>query len=30
MSDIGTPARKEYFLCAETPGAARAWVSTLK
>ncbi|XP_078163721.1 uncharacterized protein LOC144558742 isoform X2 [Carex rostrata] len=27
---IGTPAKKEYFLCAETPGAARAWVSTLK
>ncbi|KAJ4800017.1 PH domain containing protein [Rhynchospora pubera] len=27
---IGTPAKKEYFLCAETPGAARAWVDTLK
>ncbi|KAJ3670050.1 hypothetical protein LUZ60_010374 [Juncus effusus] len=26
---IGTPLKKEYFLCAETPGAARAWVSTL-
>ncbi|KAJ4976563.1 hypothetical protein NE237_001669 [Protea cynaroides] len=26
---IGTPQRKDYFLCAETPGAARAWVSTL-
>ncbi|XP_052208158.1 uncharacterized protein LOC127811973 [Diospyros lotus] len=26
---IGTPQKKEYFLCAETPGAARAWVSTL-
>ncbi|KAB5557401.1 hypothetical protein DKX38_008310 [Salix brachista] len=27
--DIGTPQRKDYFLCAETPGAARAWVATL-
>lgn len=26
---IGTPQKKEYFLCAETPGAARAWVATL-
>ncbi|XP_008787323.2 switch-associated protein 70-like [Phoenix dactylifera] len=26
---IGTLQKKEYFLCAETPGAARAWVSTL-
>ncbi|KAK4797327.1 hypothetical protein SAY86_029653 [Trapa natans] len=26
---IGTPTKKDYFLCAETPGAARAWVSTL-
>lgn len=26
---IGTPQKKDYFLCAETPGAARAWVSTL-
>ncbi|KAL6647809.1 hypothetical protein ACP70R_015246 [Stipagrostis hirtigluma subsp. patula] len=26
---IGTPPKKEYFLCAETPSAARAWVSTL-
>ncbi|XP_008806690.1 switch-associated protein 70-like [Phoenix dactylifera] len=26
---IVTPQKKEYFLCAETPGAARAWVSTL-
>ncbi|XP_010942619.1 uncharacterized protein [Elaeis guineensis] len=26
---IATPQKKEYFLCAETPGAARAWVSTL-
>ncbi|RVW82256.1 hypothetical protein CK203_041729 [Vitis vinifera] len=23
------PQKKDYFLCAETPGAARAWVSTL-
>ncbi|KAK1326320.1 hypothetical protein QJS10_CPA01g00778 [Acorus calamus] len=29
LQDIGTPQKKEYFLCAETPGAARAWVSTL-
>ncbi|KAM7265179.1 hypothetical protein ACFE04_002862 [Oxalis oulophora] len=28
--DIGTPQRKDYFLCAETPGAARAWVQTLQ
>jgi hypothetical protein len=28
--DIGTPQKKEYFLCAETPSAARAWVSTLQ
>ncbi|KAM0848868.1 hypothetical protein ACQ4PT_054078 [Festuca glaucescens] len=27
--DIGTPQKREYFLCAETPSAARAWVSTL-
>ncbi|TVU41059.1 hypothetical protein EJB05_14550 [Eragrostis curvula] len=27
--NIGTPQKKEYFLCAETPSAARAWVSTL-
>ncbi|TYI68085.1 hypothetical protein E1A91_D08G064500v1 [Gossypium mustelinum] len=26
---IGTPQKNDYFLCAETPGAARAWVSTL-
>ncbi|CAH2059983.1 unnamed protein product [Thlaspi arvense] len=26
---IGTPQKKDYFLCAETPGAARAWVTTL-
>ncbi|XP_058071989.1 uncharacterized protein LOC131220972 isoform X2 [Magnolia sinica] len=26
---IGTPQKKEYYLCAETPGATRAWVSTL-
>uniref|UniRef100_A0ACD5U8L1 Uncharacterized protein n=1 Tax=Avena sativa TaxID=4498 RepID=A0ACD5U8L1_AVESA len=26
---IGTPQKREYFLCAETPSAARAWVSTL-
>ncbi|KAM3344478.1 switch-associated protein 70 isoform X1 [Capsicum galapagoense] len=26
---VGTPPKKDYFLCAETPGAARAWVSTL-
>ncbi|KAL0710495.1 hypothetical protein Bca4012_017473 [Brassica carinata] len=24
-----TPQKKDYFLCAETPGAARAWVTTL-
>lgn len=29
LLDIGTPQKKEYFLCAETPSAARAWVSTL-
>ncbi|KAM0937329.1 putative pleckstrin domain, PH-like domain superfamily [Dioscorea sansibarensis] len=27
---IGTPQKKYNFLCAETPGAARAWVSTLR
>lgn len=27
---LGTPQKKDYFLCAETPGAAKAWVSTLK
>lgn len=27
---IGTPQKNEYYLCAETPGAARAWVSTLQ
>ncbi|XP_078437750.1 pleckstrin homology (PH) domain-containing protein [Wolffia australiana] len=27
---IGTPQKKEYFLCAETPAAANAWVSTLR
>lgn len=27
---IGTPQKTDYFLCAETPGAARAWVSTLQ
>ncbi|KAK9085822.1 hypothetical protein Sjap_026233 [Stephania japonica] len=27
---IGTPQKKEYFLCAETPAAAKAWVSTLQ
>ncbi|XP_009606226.1 uncharacterized protein [Nicotiana tomentosiformis] len=26
---IGTPQKKDFFLCAETPGAAKAWVSTL-
>ncbi|XP_027171139.1 switch-associated protein 70 [Coffea eugenioides] len=26
---IGTPQKKDYFLCAESPGAARAWLSTL-
>ncbi|KAK4373136.1 hypothetical protein RND71_008520 [Anisodus tanguticus] len=26
---IGTPQKKDYFLCAETPVAAKAWVSTL-
>ncbi|KAL3633798.1 hypothetical protein CASFOL_022560 [Castilleja foliolosa] len=26
---IGTPQKKDHFLCAETPAAARAWVSTL-
>ncbi|RLN43196.1 PH domain containing protein [Panicum miliaceum] len=29
MPNIGTPQKKDYFLCAETPGAAKAWVSTL-
>ncbi|CAG7880383.1 unnamed protein product [Brassica rapa] len=27
--DISTPQKKDYFLCAETHGAARAWVTTL-
>lgn len=27
---IGTSAKNEYFLCAGTPGAAQAWVSTLQ
>ncbi|KAJ7568593.1 hypothetical protein O6H91_01G039400 [Diphasiastrum complanatum] len=27
---IGTPHKKEYFLCAETQVAARAWVATLR
>ncbi|KAH9288002.1 hypothetical protein KI387_032119, partial [Taxus chinensis] len=27
---IGTPQKKEYFLCAETPGATKAWVATLR
>lgn len=27
---VGTPQKKEYFLCAETPGAAKAWVATLR
>ncbi|KAJ6709091.1 SERINE/THREONINE-PROTEIN KINASE [Salix koriyanagi] len=27
---IGTPQKNDYFLCAETPGAARAWVATLQ
>lgn len=27
--DIGTPQKKDYFLCSETPGAAKAWISTL-
>ncbi|CAM6091910.1 unnamed protein product [Calypogeia fissa] len=27
---VGTPQKKEYFLCAETPTIARAWVSTLR
>ncbi|KAH0932472.1 hypothetical protein HID58_009589 [Brassica napus] len=26
--DISTPQKKDYFLCAETHGAARAWVTT--
>ncbi|KAF8051047.1 hypothetical protein N665_1812s0004 [Sinapis alba] len=26
---VNTPQKKDYFLCAETPGAARAWVTTL-
>ncbi|KAH7435197.1 hypothetical protein KP509_06G054300 [Ceratopteris richardii] len=29
LSDIQNMAKKEYFLCAETSGAARGWVSTL-
>lgn len=28
--DIGTPQKKDCFLCAETPGAAKAWVKTLQ
>ena len=28
--DIGTPQKKEFFLCAETPAAARAWVATVR
>lgn len=28
--DISTPQKKDYFLCAETPGAAKAWVTTLQ
>ncbi|RID69485.1 hypothetical protein BRARA_C01577 [Brassica rapa] len=28
--DISTPQKKDYFLCAETHGAARAWVTTLQ
>ncbi|BBN05913.1 hypothetical protein MPTK1_3g16960 [Marchantia polymorpha subsp. ruderalis] len=27
---IGSPQKKEYYLCAETPTIARAWVSTLR
>uniref|UniRef100_A0A0E0NZ81 PH domain-containing protein n=1 Tax=Oryza rufipogon TaxID=4529 RepID=A0A0E0NZ81_ORYRU len=27
--DIGTPQKKDYFLCAETPGAAKAWAGEL-
>ncbi|GJP32392.1 hypothetical protein CLOM_g16986 [Closterium sp. NIES-68] len=27
---VGTAGKKEYFLCAETPEAARAWVSTIR
>lgn len=30
LVDIGTPQKKDYFLCAETPGAAKAWVATLQ
>ncbi|KAI8526683.1 hypothetical protein RHMOL_Rhmol12G0014500 [Rhododendron molle] len=26
---VGTPQKEDYFLCAKTPDAARAWVSTL-
>ncbi|XP_042420107.1 uncharacterized protein LOC122008444 isoform X2 [Zingiber officinale] len=26
---VGTPKKKEYFFCAESPGAAKGWVSTL-
>jgi hypothetical protein len=29
-SDIGTPQKKEFYLCANTPVAARAWVATLR
>ncbi|CAI5520117.1 unnamed protein product [Closterium sp. Naga37s-1] len=27
---VGTAGKKEYFLCAETPEAARAWVVTIR
>ncbi|XP_075483249.1 uncharacterized protein LOC142523360 isoform X1 [Primulina tabacum] len=27
---IGTPQKNDYFLCAETPAAAKAWVYTLQ
>ncbi|CAM6022515.1 unnamed protein product, partial [Sphagnum balticum] len=27
---IGTPQKKEFYLCANTPVAARAWVATLR
>jgi hypothetical protein len=27
---IGTSQKKEFFFCAETPVAARAWVATLR
>ncbi|KAJ0578137.1 hypothetical protein HanIR_Chr05g0243981 [Helianthus annuus] len=29
IHNIATPQKKEYFLCAKTPGAARAWVAKL-